>query len=184
MPRTKTSARQALLDAATTLLAENPGASFIEIAEAAGVGRASLYRHFPSREALLRELSLEAIRITDEAGDHIMKQATSASHALQMSIEAMVPLGDRFYFLTRLPDFYDPEVEKELQRQNQEMVSLIKAVQKEGAIDKKLPAQWAMEVFNGLIYAAWTSISQGDLKAEQASQLAYRTLLNGLSPKA
>ena len=180
MARTKTSARQSLLDAATILLAENPGASFIEIAEAAGVGRASLYRHFPTREDLIRELSLEAIRATDEASAHIMSDATSATDALRLSVEAMIPLGDRYYFLTRLPTLVDEEVNRHIKRQDTEMLMLIQAVQQDGSIDPKLPAKWAVAVFNGLIYTAWQAMAEEGMSADDASALVFRTLLSGL----
>ena len=182
MPRTKTSARRALLTAATTLLAENPGASFIEVAEAAGVGRATLYRHFPTREDLLRELSMEAIRATDEAGAHIMAEARSAADALRLTVEAMVPLGDRYYFLTRLPEFDDAKVNRHLRRQDAELLSLIQAAQQEGGLDPTLPAAWAVGVINGLIYTAWQAVSEDGISAKLAAELVVRTLMHGLSP--
>ncbi len=182
MPRTKRSARQALLDSATTLLAQNPGASIIEIAEAAGVGRASLYRHFPTREALLRELSLEALKAMDEAVRHIYWNARSAEDALQMTIEAMIPLGDRFYFLTRVGEIVDDQVSIELKRQNDLMTELIKAAQKEGVLDASVSATWINGVFTSLIYTAWCAMTESNLKAPEATALVSRSLLRGLAP--
>ncbi|QCW80753.1 helix-turn-helix transcriptional regulator [Streptomyces sp. S6] len=43
-----------ILDAAVDRLTQDPDASVIEIARAAGVGRVTLYGHFPSRDALGR----------------------------------------------------------------------------------------------------------------------------------
>ncbi|WP_433296896.1 TetR/AcrR family transcriptional regulator [Pseudonocardia sp. CA-142604] len=43
----------AILDVAHDLLAESPTASMNEIAKRAGVGAGTLYRHFPTREALI-----------------------------------------------------------------------------------------------------------------------------------
>ena len=43
----------AILDAATAALARDPDASINDIAQAAGVGRVTLYGHFGSRAALL-----------------------------------------------------------------------------------------------------------------------------------
>jgi AcrR family transcriptional regulator len=45
--------RDRILDVARDALAANPGASLNSIAKAAGVGAGTLYRHFPSREALV-----------------------------------------------------------------------------------------------------------------------------------
>jgi AcrR family transcriptional regulator len=45
--------RERILDVAHDLLAADPGASTNAIAKAAGVGAGTLYRHFPTREALL-----------------------------------------------------------------------------------------------------------------------------------
>lgn len=182
MPRTKTSARQALLDTATVLLARNPGASFIEIAEAAGVGRASLYRHFPTREDLVRELCLEALNTLDDAVSHIYWKAKSAGDALEMTIQAMVPLGDRLYFLASIGEVTDKKVAAKLQRQDQDMIKLIKAAQKEGLLDADLSPEWVSGVFTGLICTAWDAMAKQQLDAPKAATLVSRSLLHGLSP--
>ncbi|WP_431917976.1 TetR/AcrR family transcriptional regulator [Nonomuraea jabiensis] len=45
--------RSAILEAAARVLGRRPDAPLAEIADEAGVGRATLYRHFPTRESLL-----------------------------------------------------------------------------------------------------------------------------------
>ena len=57
---------EAIVDAATRLLAVNPDVSVNEIARAAGVGRVTLYGHFDSRTALIREVAQRAIHNTSE----------------------------------------------------------------------------------------------------------------------
>ncbi len=54
--------RDRILTAARTALAESSGASLTAIAKAAGVGIGTLYRHFPTREALVMELYHHHIR--------------------------------------------------------------------------------------------------------------------------
>ncbi|MEQ6897215.1 TetR/AcrR family transcriptional regulator [Microbacterium sp. KR10-403] len=51
-----TANREALLNAAQTLLAADPHASLDAIAHAAGLSRRALYGHFADRESLLREV--------------------------------------------------------------------------------------------------------------------------------
>ena len=61
--------RARLLEAAEKVLADKgPGASTDEIAKAAGVGIGTLFRHFPSKEALIEGvLAARMRRMTDEA---------------------------------------------------------------------------------------------------------------------
>ncbi|UJA19445.1 SpoIIE family protein phosphatase [Thermoleophilia bacterium SCSIO 60948] len=49
--------RQRILDAAARLLSHSTSVSQSEIATAAGVSRSTLHRHFPDRQALIREVS-------------------------------------------------------------------------------------------------------------------------------
>jgi len=53
--------RDRILDVAREALAADPGASLNSIAKAAGVGVGTLYRHFPSREALVLGVYRKAI---------------------------------------------------------------------------------------------------------------------------
>lgn len=48
--------REAILQVAHDALAESPDASLNSIAKRAGVGAGTLYRHFPTREALILEV--------------------------------------------------------------------------------------------------------------------------------
>jgi AcrR family transcriptional regulator len=61
--------RAKLLEAAEQVLAEKgPGASTDEIAKAAGVGIGTLFRHFPTKEALIEGVFTARVRrMTDEA---------------------------------------------------------------------------------------------------------------------
>ncbi|MEM1316029.1 MAG: helix-turn-helix domain-containing protein, partial [Pseudomonadota bacterium] len=53
MSNIRLSSRDAILEAAFQLYARRPDASLAEVAQRAGVGRATLHRHFGSREALI-----------------------------------------------------------------------------------------------------------------------------------
>jgi AcrR family transcriptional regulator len=91
----------AILEAAVRVLAEEPGASVDDVAAAAGVGRATLYRHFPSREALLGALHDMAVQEVGqrlaEAGLERLPLAT----ALERVVRATLVFGDRYSVLTR-----------------------------------------------------------------------------------
>ncbi|MBW0256220.1 TetR/AcrR family transcriptional regulator [Cellulomonas sp. PS-H5] len=53
--------RQAVLDAALAVFASDPAATVAQVAHAAGVGRVTLYGHFPTREDLVRAALDEAV---------------------------------------------------------------------------------------------------------------------------
>ena len=62
---------RAILEAAEQVLAEDPGASMEQIAEAAGLTRITVHRRFANRQALLEALSISAmqqlLKVIDEA---------------------------------------------------------------------------------------------------------------------
>jgi AcrR family transcriptional regulator len=58
--------RRAILDAARELYRDDTEASFGEIAERAGVGQATVYRHFADRRALLAALAAEDMGALEE----------------------------------------------------------------------------------------------------------------------
>ena len=176
-------ARDALQSAACGVLAKNPGASLEVIAAEAGVGRATLYRHFGSRDGLIHALALQAIRETDEAVSQI-PQALDATEMLRRTVEVTVPLGDRFHFLSgEFEAFRDPELKQHLERQLRELQELVEAVKAEGRIAPEVPTAWVVASLDTLIYAAWQSVSDGQIARQEAPALVFRTLLEGLGPK-
>jgi len=174
--------KRALLEAAARVLAANPGAPLALIAEEAGVGRATLYRHFSSRDELVRALALESLRVIDEATAGIEAKATSARHAIELVFEAVAPLGQRYHFLLRenaLED--DPDFASATARSAKEMTELIEAAKCEGSIAAEVPTAWVLAAFDALVYAAWGTVQAGSVARNDAGRLAFRTLLDGLS---
>ena len=174
--------QQAILEAAAAVLTANPGASLARIAEEAGVGRATLYRHFSSREDLVRALAMESIREIDESTADLESRARSARHALELIFAAVAPLGERYHFLTRETGLLDdPELACETKRQAAAINKLIEAAKAEGSIAREVPTAWVAAAFDALIYAAWSAVEEGSIARNDAGGLAFRTLLDGLS---
>jgi AcrR family transcriptional regulator len=75
--------REALLSQAAELIAEQgPAVPLDEIARAAGVGNATLYRHFPDRKALLHAIAGQVIGLTAEAAERALTEETDSYQAL------------------------------------------------------------------------------------------------------
>jgi AcrR family transcriptional regulator len=91
--------QEQLLAAARELVAERgPGVPLDEVARLAGVGIATLYRRFPTREALLRAVVLDALVRTREAAERagsvaepFEALATYLRDALELRVSAVMP---------------------------------------------------------------------------------------------
>ncbi len=93
--------RKALLTKAARALSQNPRLVMGDLAQEMEVSRATLYRYFPTRDVLIKALSLEALRATDEAVEGIYEGVTSYKEAFRRTIEALIPLGAYYHFLSR-----------------------------------------------------------------------------------
>ena len=73
-----------IVAAARDALAElGPEAPLDEIARRAGVGNATLYRHFPDRHALFRSVTLAVLETAARSGEAALAEETDAFEALQ-----------------------------------------------------------------------------------------------------
>jgi AcrR family transcriptional regulator len=172
--------RDAILEAAFQVLGKNPRASLADIAARAGVGRATLHRHFKGREDLMAALARTAMRELDEAVAAATQDATSYSQALRLSMESIVPLADRQWFLSAEPIDCDDETGANHMRQQRELAEAIEAAKQEGLFDPAVPTSWIVETFDALLYAAWQNVRSGEATPAQAAALAWRTLTTGL----
>lgn len=181
----KKDTRELLLDAAIVVFSKNPGAPISDVADAAGIGRATLYRHFPSRDDLIRELTLESYRQMDEALAPVLAEELSGTDLLLGVLEAIIPLGDRYYFLLLERTFEeDPEIQALHKQDEKDWHELFEYLKGEGVIASVVPTAWAISSVEALIYAAWASVSEGYIASREAHKLVYRTLISGLGPKA
>lgn len=154
-----------------------------EIAKSSGISRATLHRHFGTREELLRELALESIREIDEVSHEAIRGAPDTTTAFRKMVEAIVPLGDRYHFLAwEGMTARDPEVAKALDRQLAELRMMIDAVKQEGGFARDVPTAWIVAATDALIYSAWSSVRDGYVARRDVPDLLLRTLFAGLRP--
>lgn len=179
MTSIRPSSREAIIEAAFQLYSEDPSASLADIAQRAGVGRATLHRHFAGRSELLVELAKVAIAELDKAVEHATTHAQSYTEALKLSVDAIVPLADRQWFLSRETVEDHPQIRAEYQRQTEELAQAIEEAKKEGNFDSAVPTPWIVQAYDHLIFAAWALVRSGEATPKQAADLAWWTLING-----
>jgi AcrR family transcriptional regulator len=85
----------AILDAGTRLLSADPTVSVAAIAKAAGVGRVTLYGHFPSREALVDAVLNHAVDVADAVLADDFIETAPASEAMIRLLRSSWEVLDR-----------------------------------------------------------------------------------------
>lgn len=148
--------REAIVTGAIRVLTASPHASMREIADASGIGRTTLYRHFPNRQALVAAI---ADRVIDDA-DALMLQALSDDRdadpvevVAQLSAD-LASLGDRYRFVEHFIDettLDDPSVNL---RRVTPLGTYLAAAQKRARIRSDLEPQWLLQALVALISLA------------------------------
>jgi AcrR family transcriptional regulator len=86
--------RQSIVDATIGLVLESGGEpSRDAVAERAGVGIATLYRHFPDQQQLLRAVAVEALDRAISEGRAALKEAATGGEALRRYLHAAIDCG-------------------------------------------------------------------------------------------
>jgi AcrR family transcriptional regulator len=169
-----------LLDTAAAVLAERgEAASMSDIAEAAGVARATLYRYFPNREALRRALYDAAFAdLMSRIGDAGL-DAAPVPEALARLTRAVVGAISKW---RGLEIFHKTPAESE--QADREMVGPMRALFErgaaEGALRTDLPMATLIEIYVALLEGAVSRVIQGRLVVEEASTAVTTVFLHGV----
>ncbi len=173
---------EAIVEAAITVLRENRSASMSEIALQAGVGRATLHRHFSTRDELINLLQRRCIDEMNAAAAALVDPAQSSIEKLENALRAVIPLGDRYSFLSQ-DSSEDEALISAYKAQLDWIRALVKELKADGHIDPEVPDSWALALIDQLIWIGWDQVSRGRVSAAAAPKLAVRTLISGLGPQ-
>ena len=162
----------AVLEAGATLLAERPGASMQEIADASGVGRTTVYRHFPAREDLVAALVARVVEeVTQVSNTAFSGGEGPADEILRRFATDLVAIGARWRLLRELQE----DVRASLGESDRMFRDWIASRQASGELRDDLPADWVLVATRGLVTEAIGEAQQ--LGTERAGQLLGETLV-------
>jgi AcrR family transcriptional regulator len=173
---------RAIIDAAIVLLAAEPDASMERVATAAGVGRATVYRHFASRDHLVRAILDRALQ---DARDAVMGSDPgqgTAPEALGRAVEAVLKVADR-YRLVRSVAPHDAELRQRAEEVGAPLIAIVQRGQREGAFRKDLTARWGAAALGALLQAVTVQLIDGEVRDRDAARLVLTTLVDGIAAR-
>lgn len=169
---------EAILDAATRLLATNPDASVQDIAKAAGVGRVTLYGHFDSRTALVAQVATRAIDETELALREVDIEGDPRA-ALARLLEASWYLTHRFGGIVIAAGQALPAEQIRLAHENpaQRVRALLERGRQEGVFRADMPVEWQIITIQAVLHAASGAVHREELSVADAPRLVVETAL-------
>jgi TetR/AcrR family transcriptional regulator, mexCD-oprJ operon repressor len=146
----------AILDGAARIFAvQGEQASMNDVAEAAGVARATVYRYFPNREALLDELARAAVDDVDARLASARIDEVAPEEGIARAVRALVDVGDSFVLLARERRRSDQE--RFERRLTQPLRGVFERGQASGDIRDDITSARLTESLIGLIVGVLTS---------------------------
>lgn len=174
-PRERT--RKAILNAAMTVLADQPTASLSDIAAAADVGRSTVHRYYPERTDLLRALARHVHELSNAAIDRADPTHGPADAALRRVVECQLDLGPIVIFVYSEPTILaDPELAAYLDTGDEAIVEVLNRA----SVDRpEYPPGWARRVFWALLDAGYEAAKQDGTPRHQIVDAIMTSLTAG-----
>jgi AcrR family transcriptional regulator len=179
--------RRTVLDAAVALLAERPQATMQEVADASGLGRTTVYRHFPRRQDLIDALFEEVLREAAETVQDALKSASSARELLCDLGPRIIGIGDRYRFLDAHPDLRERALappDGEQAGGDNPLERYLTEAQERGEVRRDLPVHWMLTTLRGLGVVAMVEVSAGRMTVEEAGKHVGETCASAFMPRA
>lgn len=182
--------RPSLLDVAAEVLVADPAASLAQVAEAAGIGRTTLHKHYPTRDDLLCAVGDRALELWEQAvagvpdTDRTEDGVAPPESGLRAILAAMIPVGPQLAFLWRTPSFdHETRIDARWCAVEAATLAVLQRAQARGVIAAGIPDWWLLRTFFSLVYVAAESVKTGHLAPRDAPGLALGTFLHGIGPR-
>ncbi len=163
------------MEAAVTVLNRDETASMQAVADAAGVGRATLYRHFPSRETLLAAMWELAIQEAGESLTRANLDRVAADEAIARATRALLTNARHYAVVSRERMSIQPDVARQLFVQP--LTVVLERGRQEGVLRQDVAVDVLYECWVGMLVRFAETVDQ--VGVEDASDAIVRVLLDG-----
>lgn len=153
-----------------------------DVAAEAGISRATLFRRFPSRGALVAALSRDAAALFVSAVDRARPEEGPAPEAMRRVLGELAGLAPRcgLLVLQPLPDLVEAELLGQIAEAERRLEALVRRGQDEGAFRGDLPAGWVVLVATWLLVGAADGLRLGRLAPRDIDRLVAETVMGAL----
>lgn len=165
---------EAIIQAGLAVLARDPGASVTVIANAAGLTRATVYRHFPTSEALASEIFRRAIAETEAALDAAGLDEGDGREALERFVRVAWAAADPYRLVRTMVSA--TEVEARAQKIKARLDDLLRRGQRAGVLRDDVSAGWLADVVEALIFRTSDGVARGEWDADDALAALWHTV--------
>jgi AcrR family transcriptional regulator len=169
---------QAILAAALEALAGDPDASMAEIARRAGVVRATIYVHFPTREALLDAVMEHAVAQVADATREAEPARGEPREALERVLRATWRKLDLFHGLLAINTarLSAAELHRRHLPVTTQFAPLVERGQRAGVFRRDVPVSWHLAVLRAIVHTASAELRSGQLPEADVEQTMISTV--------
>lgn len=172
--------RTQVLHAAAALLSRKATATMDEVARAAGIGRATLHRHFAGRDALVRALEELGLQEMEAALDRAGLEDGPEDEVVRRLIAEVERVAPLLSFLVTENQLFEGEQQHEGWAHADARVSaLFRRGQERGVFRIDLTPAWLTEAFYGLVGSGAWAVQDGRVAAKDFQYMIAELLLGG-----
>lgn len=172
--------RLRILEHAAQLMSTDPDASMVQIAEASGVGRATLYRHFASREEVVAALREQAF----SRAQHVIAGALNGGGdggpiaKLRTLISELLGMAEPYGLIADQDPHHHAQARAAF---DASVLPLIEEGQASGELTDDVSALAIGFALEGLMLSANRAVTHGEMTPEEAVIVVQRGMLRGFA---
>lgn len=167
-----------ILDSVARVFADRGSAvSMTEIAARSGVGRATLYRYFPTRDVLMHELQRVAVEDVGHDLRAANLDALPVRAALEKAVRVVLSVGHHYAVVVREQVPVSREAADELVRDP--IRGVLARAQAGGLLRAECSPAWLEDMFVGLINAGLEQIVRRGASADATARTVVAAYLGG-----